>query len=301
MDRREHTVSRPPGVGQLVLQPGINGEGDVDKGLLWTLLHDLGLGIGEGGFEIAAREIDRQQILVFLGAEDGAQVVSAVHLLGGGLQQRQLGGTGAGECDLANADLGAADAEVEGLNGTVAVRKAQVVGATANLVFNEQRLQCVGDLVGEVAGHRQLTLEEPHALAQLLKQVLVGQPYKVVEARGDELVAVGDLQVELGAFGGILEAVGNIAEGAGIAQVLARDLKVSVTDGLAELQAGGADDLRLRVALAAGDGDGDEFESRGREFPGRGFAGLGWEQGKREAEKCEEQARTNLGIHAGRF
>ena len=58
---------------------------------------------------------------------------------------------------------------------------------------------------------------------------------------------VGDLQGQLYAFGVELERVGDVAEGTAFAQVLAHGLEVVFAYGLAQLQAGGGDDLLWRV------------------------------------------------------
>ena len=100
---------------------------------------------------------------------------------------------------------------------------AQVVGPALQLMFDGQSLQGVGNLVGEVAADGQLALEKGHACAQLFQQFLIGEPDEVLEADRDELVAVGDLQVEFDSLRRKLESVSNVAESAGFAQMLAHE------------------------------------------------------------------------------
>ena len=128
---------------------------------------------------------------------------------------------------------------------------AQIVDAALQLMFDGQRLQGVGNLVGEVAGDRKLALEKRHAGAQLLEQFLIGKPDEVLEADRHERLLSVTCKLEFHALGDELESVGNVAESAGFAQVLADALEIVFADGLAKLQAGGGDDLLRRVAASS--------------------------------------------------
>ena len=165
---------------------------------------------------------------------------------------------------------------------------AQIIDATVQVELDGEDLQCLGNLVGEVAGDRQLALEKRHAGAQLLEQFLIGKPDEVLEAGGHEGIAVGDLQGEFHALGTELESVGDVAESAGFAQVPGDALEIVFADGLARLQAGGGGDLLRRVALRARDLDGDEFRRRG------GLAGLRVWAESREAQASRRAGRVRV-------
>ena len=153
----------------------------------------------------------------------------------------------------------AGDAEFESFDGAVLRTGAKIVHAAVQVVFDGEGLQGFGNLVGEVAADWQLALKERLTGAQLLGQFLIGEPDEVFEADGHERIGVLDLQGEFYALGIELEDVGDVAESAGFSQVLAHAFEVFVVDGLAQLQAGGGDDLGRSVTGGAGDFDGNQL------------------------------------------
>jgi len=98
---------------------------------------------------------------------------------------------------------------------------AQVISASLQVVFDGQRLQSVRHLVSEVAGDWQLALEKGHDRTELFLQLVLGKPDKVFKTNRHELIAVGNLQVELDSLRGKLKAVGNVTESPGFSQMLA--------------------------------------------------------------------------------
>ena len=100
---------------------------------------------------------------------------------------------------------------------------------------------------------------------------------------GDERLGVGDLQGQSYAFGVELEGVGDVTEGTAFAQVLAYGFEVVFAYGLAQLQAGGGDDLLWRVTSRAGDFDGDQLDAEGTAGSGPG-AGKSTRSAERSGE-----------------
>ena len=104
-------------------------------------------------------------------------------------------------------------------------------------------------------------MEKRDNAVELFHQFLIGEPDKIIEANRKKVVAVCYLDVQLGSLRGILIGVGNIAERAGLSQLLAGLFEIGFADGPPELEAGGGNDFRRRVVLAAGHIDGNQFES----------------------------------------
>ena len=92
---------------------------------------------------------------------------------------------------------------------------------------------------------------------ELLHKFLVGEPDEIVEANGNELVAVRYLEVQLGSLRGVLVGISNVAERAGFSQLLAGSLEIGFAHGLSKLEAGGGEDFGRCVALGAGHVDGN--------------------------------------------
>jgi hypothetical protein len=72
---------------------------------------------------------------------------------------------------------------------------------------------------------------------ELLKQFLIREPDQVVEANWNERLGIVELQVKLRAIGGVLKAVKDVAEGAGIAKQPGSLLEIVFAYGLPDLQA----------------------------------------------------------------
>ena len=105
---------------------------------------------------------------------------------------------------------------------------------------------------------------------QLLEQILVRKPDEIIKAGRHEAFSVTYLQLDLCSLGRELERIGDVAEGASFAQMLACEFEIVLTHILPDLQTGGCDDVVLRVALRAGDLDGYQFGGGG----GNGLGGL---------------------------
>ena len=78
---------------------------------------------------------------------------------------------------------------------------------------------------------------------ELVKQFLIREPDQIVEANWNERLGIVDLQLKLGALGGVLKAVKDIAEGAGVAKQPGSLFEVVFAHGLPDLQAARSDDF----------------------------------------------------------
>jgi len=86
------------------------------------------------------------------------------------------------------------------------------------------------------------------------------------------MVGVFDLQVQLGAFIGVIKAIEQIAERAGFAEESQGLFEIIFTYCLSQLQTGGGDDVVWLETQASGDFDCDQFKCRRRKFLGSEFA-----------------------------
>jgi hypothetical protein len=78
---------------------------------------------------------------------------------------------------------------------------------------------------------------------ELLKQFLIREPDQVVEANWNERLGIVELQLKLRAIGGVLKAVKDVAEGAGIAKQPGSLFKIVFAYGLSDLQAARSNDF----------------------------------------------------------
>ena len=235
--RGKRFISRYLDCSQFVLASGIDGESHVHGSFLRTAFNNLGLRIAECRLQISSLKVDRKKILVLLRAKDRTREISTEQLFGGRFKQGQFVLACSSECDIANVNLRTGDRENERFDRAIFGPGAQIVGLALHVVCDQQALQRVRNLIHQFATHGELSLKQRHRGMELLKQFLIREPDQIVEANWNERFGIVDLQLKLGALGGVLKAVKDIAERAGVVKHPGSLFEVVFAHGLPDLQA----------------------------------------------------------------
>ena len=137
--------------------------------------------------------------------------------------------------------------------------------------------------------------------SEVVLQLLIGEPHEVIEARGNELVAVLQLEFELGSFRIRVKVVRDARKCPAFAKHLNRSLEVAVRCRFARLQAGGADYLLRRISMGAFNLDRDKLVRRGRQGAWRSLSSLSRRSAGGEDQTQRNSAKFHLATWAERL
>ena len=107
-------------------------------------------------------------------------------------------------------------------------RLAEVIDSSRNLLFVENGLQRLLEVVRHRPRHGHKYLEQWNSPLNLGEQLCVRKPDEVFKMRGNQLALfyIGELQLELGSGGRERERVGNVCKQPRVAQTPGRFLEI---------------------------------------------------------------------------